>query len=376
MRTSPAVLIVGSGLSGGGAERRFFYLAKYLFGGTADAAIMTGELVSLPTNNRKITHLEWKGRWSYPRSVKLLRNALKQKEYDLVFSFGLFPMLLVTLAQVLIRPSGRRASHIINEITRPDLDIRHINGIRRYLYSVFRSISYRSATLITANSSDGLRAACRLAGKGEGCGRRLPNIVDAKVIRNIADAEQGCITGTGDYIVCVGRLVKIKRLDTVLHAMRLLGRRSPFRLVILGSGVEETRLRALAHRLGVAPLIDFRGFVSNPYPVILGATALVLASEYEGFSNSVIEAMALGVPVITSFCSSDAQEMCECGAALGFEVGDSQKLSEQLERVLGDEEVRERLVSAAQRYLTPHLLENAVPVYEGLLLEVASKRRG
>ena len=101
-----------------------------------------------------------------------------------------------------------------------------------------------------------------------------------------------------------------------------------------------------------------------------------MASEYEGFSNAALEAMFLDVPVITSYCSADAREMCEQGAALGFEVGDAEQLSRQILAVLGDKNLRQSLVRAASRYRAPQALENALPAYERLISQLAGERAG
>jgi glycosyltransferase involved in cell wall biosynthesis len=111
--------------------------------------------------------------------------------------------------------------------------------------------------------------------------------------------------------------------------------------------------------------------LENPIPVLQRASAFVLASEYEGFSNSVLEAMFCSVPVITSFCSSDAREMCEQGAALGFNVGDTVQLSEHISAVLTDEALGQRLVTRAREYCALHSVEKAIPIYENLICKVA-----
>ena len=80
--------------------------------------------------------------------------------------------------------------------------------------------------------------------------------------------------------------------------------------------------------------------------------------------------MFCDVSVITSFCSSDAREICNQGAALGFEVGDLVRLSKHILAMMGDESIGAKLVSRAQTYRAPHELSQAIRVYEALILSV------
>ena len=80
--------------------------------------------------------------------------------------------------------------------------------------------------------------------------------------------------------------------------------------------------------------------------------------------------MFCDVPVITSFCSTDAREMCDQGAALGFEVGDTLQLSRHISAVVDDESVGQKLVSCAREYRAQHEMNQAIPVYEGVVRSV------
>ena len=171
----------------------------------------------------------------------------------------------------------------------------------------------------------------------------------------------------------MGVLIGMKRVDTLVDAFALvLSVRPDVGLLILGDGKARGALEIQARALGVEQQVTFVGQVDNPFPFLKRASVLVLASEYEGFSNAVIEAMFLDVPVITSYCSSDAREMCEQGAALGFDVGDAKQLSRQIVAVLGDGNLEAELGrEEPARYRAPQALENSVPAYERLIALVA-----
>jgi len=209
-----------------------------------------------------------------------------------------------------------------------------------------------------------------LMGRREKCGVRLPNIVASDRVRMLAKQRPHIPVRHERYMVWVGRLVPMKRVDMIVEAYALAGCASECGLAIVGDGGARERLEERVAKLGLRNSVAFLGNLENPLPVVSAALALILASEYEGFSNAVLEAMFCDVPVITSYCSSDAREMCESGAALGFEVGDVEGLAERMLRIVRDETTGQQLVQRARRYRTPHDLRQAIPSYEAAVCSV------
>lgn len=115
----PKVLLVGPSLCGGGAERRFSNIAKHLFYGCVDVAVLTRGDNSDPTLFKHIQDLGWRGRYSYIKVFWILRRRIRQERYDVLMSFGLFPNV-VSIAAVRFAAGGTKV--IINEITRPKLE--------------------------------------------------------------------------------------------------------------------------------------------------------------------------------------------------------------------------------------------------------------
>lgn len=89
----------------------------------------------------------------------------------------------------------------------------------------------------------------------------------------------------------------------------------------MGDGKARKALANQVKDMSLEEVVIFTGVLENPFPLLRGAAAFVLASEYEGYSNSLLEAMFCDVPVITSSCSSDADEMARYGAVQSFEIG-------------------------------------------------------
>ncbi len=85
------------------------------------------------------------------------------------------------------------------------------------------------------------------------------------------------------------------------------------RLMFVGDGAGRDALLALARELGVADRVILAGFQSDPMPFYQTADLFALSSDYEGFGNVIVEAMACGTPVVSTDCPSGPAEILEGG---------------------------------------------------------------
>lgn len=116
------------------------------------------------------------------------------------------------------------------------------------------------------------------------------------------------------YILNAGRLTTQKNQALLLRSFALIAESEPdLQLVILGEGELESDLRQLADSLGLSGRVLMPGFQNNPYPWIRQAAAFVLSSEWEGLPTVLIEALALGVPVVSTDVPSGPAEILEGG---------------------------------------------------------------
>lgn len=357
-------LLVGPAMTGGGAEGRFRTLATLLFGGSAEVAVLvSSEAVSREFGTR-LLDLEWTGASSYPRIAFTLARRLRERRYAAVMAFGMFPGLVVGLARLFV-PRGPH--YVYSEITRPLEALRVMHGWRRHAYKWLWKFTARRFDLLTANSLDGLDEIRQMAGRAKPPGIRLHNLIDQRRIKRMAAAALDSEV-PAKYLLWHGRLAAIKRVDTIIRAFAgCCHDFASVKLVILGEGNTKSEMQAVSSALGVADRVVFLARSENPFPILARASGFVLASELEGFSNAVIEAMFLDVPVITSYCSSDAREMCAAGAALGFDVGDDSGLQRRMRSLLADETVGERMRDAARRYCRSHEIATSLREYESLL---------
>ncbi len=365
------ILLVGPSLGGGGAEGRFRTLAREVFGGTADVAVLTATSSPMAEFEGRLLSFGWAGEASYPLLVWRLARRLRSKRYDVVMAFGLFPGVVTAVARLLAPPASR---FIYTEITRPEAALKLMRGWRRPVYRLLWKMAARGFDVLSANSIDGLDELLRLGGKESG-GVRVHNLMDAQRLKELAAAEHH-LALPPRYFVWHGRLVAMKRVDTIIEAIARIASEFPDTgLVIIGDGEATKALQDSAAAWNLEQRVVFAGARANPFPILARATAYVLASEHEGFSNAVLEAMFLDLPVITSHCSSDMRAMAAQGAAIGFDVGDVGGLERAMRAVLVDPEVGRRLRSAARAYRLPHELSRSLADYEALLRRVAQEGR-
>ncbi len=118
------------------------------------------------------------------------------------------------------------------------------------------------------------------------------------------------------YIVYVGRLdERQKAISVLLNAIYILIKKRGLnlRLLLIGDGRDRANLEVLTNKLNIQKSIHFLGWQANPYNYIARSGCLVLPSNFEGFGRVLVEAMSLGVPVVSTDCKSGPAEILADG---------------------------------------------------------------
>jgi glycosyltransferase involved in cell wall biosynthesis len=138
-------------------------------------------------------------------------------------------------------------------------------------------------------------------------------------------------------LLAVGALTPFKDHATLLRALARLRESVDARLLVLGEGECRAALEALARELRIEPAVDFAGHVADASPYFARADLFVLSSRAEGFGNVLVEALAAGVPVVSTDCRSGPAEILD-GGRYGtlVPVGDPGALAQAMRATLAD----------------------------------------
>ncbi len=365
------VVFVLFGMQGGGAQRVVTRILALL-----DRSRFTPSLVLFQKEGAFLSHVAPDvpvldcGRYGHGGRWLWLRNFvrfLRREDPDLIVSFLWFSNLVTIVARA---AAGVRAGLVVSERL-------SVSGAREgALEDVARRIGifllYRAADRVTPNSlstRDQLVQRYRLPARKVVA---IPNPLDIdSIVAKSADPHALRVSGNGSPVVAaMGRLVPQKGFDTLVRSLPLL--RHPCRLLVMGEGNSEGHLRALSATMGVGDRVDFPGFVPNPYPALSGASVFVLPSRFEGFPNALVEAMALGVPCVSTRCPTGPEEIISDGVdGLLVPVDDPVALAGAIDRLLGDAALRSRLGAAGRERARMLDAPRIVRRYEALFDEVA-----
>lgn len=169
----------------------------------------------------------------------------------------------------------------------------------------------------------------------------------------IVSPEKGqVVTGVGrKTIVSVGRLTLEKGFDLLMRAFAHIASAFPeWDVVIVGGGPQRDELQKLAKELGLGDRVYFTGVRKNPHNIVLRANLYVAASRVEGFPCALVEAMALGRPVVACEYNPGIRELIEDGVnGIVVRKEDEKALAKAMEALMREREKRKQLGEAARK---------------------------
>lgn len=178
--------------------------------------------------------------------------------------------------------------------------------------------------------------------------------------------------GRRPVIGSAARLEDQKALDILVAALAEI---PDTLLVLVGDGERRPDLERAAAEHGVADRVDFLGWQDDARPFIAGFDVFVLPSRDESFPLSIVEAMLAGTPVVATDVGSVAEAVVDGRTGLLVRAGDRHALAEAVRKLLGDDDLRERLAAEGQRHARRHFTANAMAhAYDRLWSEVIAQR--
>ena len=234
----------------------------------------------------------------------------------------------------------------------------------------FRPGRYVRATVVTEKVRDDL---VRIHGVPA---ERIDIVPPAVEVARFAGAKDGSlrrklsIGPEGKVVLFIGHSFERKGLADAVAALAQTGEDA--HLVVVGSGETEPYKRE-AESLGVGTRVHFTGAVDSPEEYYAAADLLVLPTRSDPWGIPVIEAMAAGIPVVTTDAAGSASAAERAGAALVVPARSPSRLAEAIGDLLGDpakrEEMGARGRAEAGRYDISSVLDTTLAIYEQALAE-------
>ncbi|MBO5868920.1 MAG: glycosyltransferase family 4 protein [Oscillospiraceae bacterium] len=167
-------------------------------------------------------------------------------------------------------------------------------------------------------------------------------------------------------VVAAGRLSKQKNYPMMLEAFAQFHAIYPdYKLQIFGAGEDEAMLREMTQTLGVAECVEFMGLVHDLHDRIKKAGMFVLSSDYEGISNSLLEAMSMGLPCVSTDCPcGGSRHLIRDGVnGLLTPVGDASAFALAMKRVAESDAFARSIGQQAQQTRNTHAAEAIIEQY-------------
>lgn len=199
----------------------------------------------------------------------------------------------------------------------------------------------------------------------------IPDFVDCAHFD--PDALPGRPDPAHPLVVTVGRLSREKGHDVLLRSVPMVAAAVPqARFRICGTGPEEGRLRQLTDALNIADRVDFAGFVPDIRVAVAPAAVFAMPSRSEGLGVAVLEAMAMGKPVVASDVGGLRESVCHGETGLRVAPEDPQALAEGLVALLCDPARASRMgaagrARAVERYDRARIVDRILALYDEVL---------
>jgi len=172
-------------------------------------------------------------------------------------------------------------------------------------------------------------------------------------------------------LITIGRLIPLKRIDQII---KIIPQLDNVKLIVAGDGPEKKPLERLVASLNLRDRVLLTGQVSQEeVPIYLRASdVFVLNSETEGLSHVLLEAMAVGVPIIATGAGGNPEVVEDGVNGLLIPIGDQEKLTEAILRVLQDRELAGEFVKrsrdkAARIFSWDVMVERTLDVFQAAM---------
>ena len=330
------IMFVIPRMNGGGAERVVANLANYLCGQNEVEILAVASNESFYELDKRVTFIS-QGRFIdrknkikvfasyvkyFPKAISFLRRGIRDFGPDVVVSF-LVPADIMTYIATF---GNHKFAKVYSERNDPTQ--------RSFLKKGLLRIIYKSGDMLVCQ---GKKVHDYYSYIPKDKKVIIPNPLDIDNLPKPKAKEENC------NLVAVGRFSKQKNFGFLIDSFRSSIDKIPSEcnLVIYGDGPQRNELQEMVNSQGLRKRVLLPGAKKNILQEISGSAAFVMSSLYEGFPNALIEAMAMGLPVIsTDFYTGIAKEMIKRENGFVVPVGDVEKMSDAIINMMNNEEKR------------------------------------
>lgn len=323
------LLFIAPHIGYGGAEKNFIGIANYVANHGFNVFLLTEEgAKNVRPIDEKIKQLTASLDHNagmlkkYYQAIKVIKKSIKISHADMVVSF----VELWRSASILATRFSR-VKCIVSERVDPYSRSGRFNKIIFAIFSLADGFVFQT----------------------EQAQRFFPTRVQKKsvIIPNPVFPEDCLQEYTGvkkNVIVNIARLdVKQKRQDIIIQAFYIISKKYPdYHLLLYGDGADKDIIEKKIAELGLTEKVELKGVTSNVYQSLGEAQVMILASDYEGIPNAIIESMCVGVPVVSTKCSPGGAEFLINHGENGLlvERGDYQGIADCVDKLLSSSELR------------------------------------
>ncbi len=328
----PRIALFLKYLGGGGAERVMLNLACGLAerGFQIDLVLSKAWGPHLWKVPPEIRVVDLQASQSLASLVALVRYLRREKPFALLSAMH----YANEIALCAKRLTGVSTRVIVSEHNTLSHSLQHTAKIKRRLVPFFVRNLYPWADGIVAVSQGAARDLAQISGLPSERIQAVYNpVVTPKLLEKakVSVEHPWFMPGEPPVILGVGKLEAQKDFPNLIRAFALVRQVRSSRLVILGWGPDRPQLEALIHELDIEEDVALLGYVDNPYAYMARAAVFVLSSAWEGLPTVLIEAMAVGIPVVSTDCESGPSEILDGGKyGILTPVSDSQALAEAI----------------------------------------------
>jgi glycosyltransferase involved in cell wall biosynthesis len=379
--------LVISSLFSGGAERVMSIMANYWVAKDWEITILTFDDGTKPPFyelDSRVCHMSLNiagesynllvGIWKNLKRIQILQSAITESNPDAVISF-MDQVNVLTLLAMRFSPGNVTLQELPWGTRSLNIPVIVSERVDPALYSIgkiweqLRRWTYPLADRLVVQT----QGALSYFSPGQ---QNRANIIPNPVVLPTRRKNTSGGLWVGRSLIAIGRLMKQKGFDLLLQAFaRLKDHHPEWTLTILGEGELRTELESLRDSLGLSGRVHLPGVVKNPYQVLMQADIFVMSSRFEGFPNALCEAMACGVPVISTDCPSGPREIIRDGVdGILVPNEDVEALTAAMARLISDEVERRRLSSRTPEVIERFNLEKIMCMWEDVVAQVIKQR--